>query len=93
MTFTVDDGALTTLPRPVRETIRILDALEPGKLLSRARIAQLLGMTVGSFHNASRHPAFDDYRHTAVANGSRQCLYGSRETIARYRAWLDEQRG
>jgi len=90
-----DDEVLVddSIPNPVRAVIDVLDGLERGKMLTRTRLSELVGTTTSWLSHHTRHRSLVDYRENGVLNGNVTVFFGSKDTIADFRAWKTKRRG
>lgn len=83
--FTFDDVEFSLrepIPPRVKKAIDTLDQLPGDKLISTARLAQLVGTT--DMHSMTAHPALKEYRE--IKKGA-TLAWGNKETIRQYREW------
>ncbi len=79
------------IPKMVSDALKVLQTLEPGRLLTIEKLAQLSKNYIGSMRHFVANPAFSEWSEMIVFKGARRRLFGSKETIAAYRAKMKEQ--
>ena len=86
MDFTIEDvpfDPAEQLPAAVDRALKVIEELPYGKLLPSAAIAKRVGITAGSWHQHSNHPALAPYKQIRYVKKFRTNInvYGNKETI------------